>query len=161
MFLVEQRPGTRGYALRIEVAGVLRTWEIPEGPSLNPASSRLAIEVDELPILESTRDLLAEEVDDGLVVWDEGTFRAPEGLDLAAALEDGELQLALQGRKLRGGFLLSRTRGKNWLLCKLRDRFATGREVTVYEPRPATTRHVASVIVRRADLLGETSRGRS
>lgn len=119
------------YDLRLEWGGVLMSWAIPKGPSLDPAIKRFAAHVEDHP-----KEYLRFEgiIPDGygagiVLLWDEGTWR-PAVDDVDAALAKGDLKFSLDGYKLKGSWVLVRTRGdrrsdgKNWLLIKHRDRWS-------------------------------------
>jgi len=117
--------------LRLEVGGVLKSWAVPKGPSLNPGDKRLAIQVEDHPFDYRTFEGTIPEGNYGageVIVWDEGTFE-PEGtLSAAEQIERGELKFRLHGKKLNGSFVLvklRRSQKKNeWLLIKHRDEYA-------------------------------------
>jgi len=131
------------YDLRLESGGVLKSWAIPKGPSLDPADRRLAVAVEDHPLdyagFEGT--IPAGEYGAGtVIVWDRGTFRPQGGASFEAMLEEGSLKIVIAGEKLAGGFALVRTRmgGKmnNWLLIKEKDVHARpGSSVTTESPR--------------------------
>ncbi|HEY5999443.1 MAG TPA: DNA polymerase ligase N-terminal domain-containing protein [bacterium] len=131
------------YDLRLEAGGVLKSWAVPKGPSLDPAEKRLAVEVEDHPLdyasFEGT--IPAGEYGAGtVIVWDRGTYRPQGDASLEAMLEKGAVKIEIAGEKLRGGFALVRTRfgGKktNWLLIKEKDAAARpGSDVTAEAPR--------------------------
>jgi bifunctional non-homologous end joining protein LigD len=123
------------YDLRLELDGVLKSWAVPKGPSLDPAEKRLAVHVEDHPLeygdFEGT--IPAGEYGAGeVVLWDRGRW-TPVG-DAREGYRRGKLKFVLHGEKLRGGWTLARMGGrageggKNWLLLKERD----------VEARPAT-----------------------
>ena len=130
-FVVQRHRATRlHYDFRLEIDGVLVSWAVPRGPSLDPKHRRLAVHVEDHPIeyfdfegVIPNRQYGAGDV----IVWDWGRWTAdPSTPDAAQALRDGELKFSLVGEKLRGGFVLVRMawsdRGKDqWLLIKRRD----------------------------------------
>ncbi|MGA2718292.1 MAG: non-homologous end-joining DNA ligase, partial [Candidatus Acidiferrales bacterium] len=134
-FVVQEHHARRlHYDFRLEVKGVLASWAVPKGPSLNPADKRLAIQTEDHPLeygkFEGT--IPAGHYGAGQVtLWDEGTFE-PEGpLSAAEQIERGELKFKLFGRRLQGSFVLVRIRSrdaaagkKEWLLIKHKDEFA-------------------------------------
>jgi bifunctional non-homologous end joining protein LigD len=130
------------YDLRLESGGVLRSWAVPKGPSLDPAQKRLAVEVEDHPLDYASFEGAIPEGEYGagsVIVWDRGTFRPQGGGDFAAMLEKGAAKIEVAGEKLRGGFALVRTRfaGKrnNWLLIKEKDAHARpGSEITAEAP---------------------------
>lgn len=131
------------YDFRLEHNGVLLSWAVPKGPSLNPADKRLAMRVEDHPFDYSDFEgVIPEGYGAGIVmVWDKGTWTPEPGYeDIDQALEEGELKLRLEGVKLKGSWVLVRTRsdgypeGRTWLLIKHRDQWAG--EVDVTEAAP-------------------------
>lgn len=133
------------YDLRLEWNGVLLSWAVPKGPSLDPTVKRLAMQVEDHPIDYADFEgiIPAGEYGGGTVmVWDRGTY-VPETADVGKAVEKGELKFTLRGRKLNGSFVLVRTgrryaadRGnRSWLLIKHRDAEAATRDIVIEEPR--------------------------
>lgn len=134
---------TLHYDLRLEEDGVLKSWAVPKGPSLDPADKRLAVEVEDHPLEYGDFEGSIPEGEYGagrVIVWDRGTFEAAgEGVSFAEMLEKGTAKIRIFGEKLHGGFALVRTRwgGKagNWLLIKEKDEHARpGWDVTVEAP---------------------------
>jgi bifunctional non-homologous end joining protein LigD len=122
------------YDLRLEHRGVLKSWAVPKGPSLNPQDKRLAIMVEDHPLSYRHFEGVIPKGNYGagtVVVWDEGTFTPIHGLD--EGLRKGHIEFALSGKKLRGAFSLVRTNyGKqqnSWMLIKHHDEYATTRDV--------------------------------
>ncbi len=131
------------YDLRLESGGVLKSWAVPKGPSLDPAERRLAVAVEDHPLDYAgfEGEIPAGEYGAGnVIVWDRGTFR-PQGTEsFETMLEKGAVKIEIAGEKLAGGFALIRTRfggkGNNWLLIKERDaRARPGSAVTDEAPR--------------------------
>jgi bifunctional non-homologous end joining protein LigD len=132
-FVVQKHDATRlHYDFRIEWGGVLKSWAVTRGPSLNPLDKRLAVRVEDHPLdygdFEGT--IPAGQYGGGTVMlWDRGTWEA-EG-DPEAALRDGNLRMRLHGRKMTGGWALVRMkprpkdRRENWLLIKAEDEAAS------------------------------------
>ena len=119
------------YDFRLEMDGVLKSWAIPKGPSLDPSDKRLAIQVEDHPV--EYRDfegvIPAGEYGTGVVIiWDFGTYDSPRGEDIGEGLKEGVIKFHLDGQKLKGGFVLIRTTyqrsTKNWLLIKEKDKHA-------------------------------------
>jgi len=124
------------FDFRLELDGVMKSWAVPKGPSLDPAVKRLAVEVEDHPIeynqFEGT--IPAGEYGGGTVMlWDRGHYHADgDAVDPVAALrqgyERGDLKFVLEGKRLKGSWVLVRTRRPasrpQWLLIKHRDRFA-------------------------------------
>jgi len=116
------------YDFRIEHDGVLLSWAVPKGPSIDPTVKRLAMHVEDHPIEYGTFEgVIPEGYGAGIVMlWDQGTWE-PEVSDVGAALRRGDLKLRLDGVKLKGSWALVRTRQageRSWLLIKHRDEWA-------------------------------------
>src|SRR5688572_6120940 len=126
------------YDFRLEHNGVLLSWAVPKGPSLDPKTKRLAMHVEDHPIeYGDFEGVIPEGYGAGIVMlWDRGTWTPePATPDVDAALKKGELKLTLDGVKLKGSWVLVRTRGgppsrdgsgesRSWLLIKHRDEWA-------------------------------------
>lgn len=138
-FVVQRHDATNlHFDLRLEIDGVLVSWAVPKGPSLDPREKRLARRVDDhdLAHLEFEGRTQGRYRPATVVVWDLGTYdhlteKRGERLDAAAALADGHLKVVLYGRKLTGAFALTRTSmggdDANWLLVKIDDEGADRR----------------------------------
>src|SRR5918997_3600227 len=131
------------YDFRLEVDGVLKSWAVPKGPSLDPKVKRLAMQVEDHPIEYSTFEgVIPEGYGAGIVMlWDVGTW-TPESADVAAALKKGDLKFTLDGYKLKGSWVLVRTGGRwgsgdgrSWLLIKHRDDWAGDVDIAEFAPR--------------------------
>jgi DNA ligase D-like protein (predicted 3'-phosphoesterase) len=125
-FVVQEHWATaHHFDLRLEVDGVMRSWAVPKGPSMDPAVKRLAIEVADHSLAYNDFE---GEIDGGRVaIWDRGTYEQGGRVPWPEALERGHAVFVLHGEKLEGGFALQRTRrgGKpQWLLIKRKDEFA-------------------------------------
>jgi len=113
----------------LEIAGVLKSWAIPKGPSMNPDEKRLAVMVEDHPLEYGDFEGIIPQGHYGagpVLIWDSGGFE-PED-DPAVALYKGRLNFSLDGKKLQGGFVLTlmkgRGTGRDWLLIKRKDSFA-------------------------------------
>ncbi len=125
------------FDLRLEVGGVMRSWAVPKGPSLDPAVKRLAVQVPDHAIAHNAFE---GTLDGGwVIVWDRGVYEQGGRVAWPAALERGHAVCVLHGEKLRGGFALQRTGGgpkAQWLLIKRRDEHARpGSDVVAEQPR--------------------------
>ncbi len=122
-FVVQQHAARNlHWDLRLEIEGVLVSFAVPKGPSLDPAVKRLAVQTEDHPLEYGDFEGVIPAGNYGagaMIVWDRGTYRSVDGLSPAEALAKGKLDLALEGHKLRGRFALVRTKGKQsreWLL---------------------------------------------
>jgi bifunctional non-homologous end joining protein LigD len=110
------------YDFRLEIEGVLKSWAIPKGPSLNPADKRLAVMVDDHALEYINFEGIIPEGQNGsgaVVIWDSGTYRLLEGDNPVQALKSGKIVLELHGKHLKGGFTLVRMKAnasQNFLL---------------------------------------------
>lgn len=128
-FVVHEHKASRlHYDFRLEVDGVLKSWAIPKGPSMNPADKRLAVMVPDHPVEYIDFEGIIPPGQYGagpVVVWDHGTYEAAEATAPRAQLNAGKLGFILNGKKLKGGFALARLSGgrtgKEWLPTRLRE----------------------------------------
>lgn len=158
-FVIQQHDAsTLHFDLRLEADGVLRSWAVPKGPSTDPREKRLAIQVEDHPVnyLDFEGVIPEEEYGGGrVVVWDAGTYgnlteRRGEELGVADAIESGHLAVWLEGRKLSGGYALTRFRGEDqWLLVKMDDEGADARR------RPTSTQPESVLTGRTLDDLAD------
>ena len=130
------------YDFRLEHEGVLLSWAVPKGPALDPATKRLAMMVEDHPVEYGTFEgVIPSGYGAGIVMlWDQGTW-TPEVDDVDAALKKGDLKFTLNGYKLKGSWVLVRTKGKwaggsdrSWLLIKHRDDWAGEVDITEFAP---------------------------
>ena len=129
-FVVQEHHATRlHWDLRLEMTGVLRSWAVPKGPSLDPADKRLAVLVEDHPIEYGEFEGVIPPGNYGagtVLLWDRGTYSCREG-DPVAAFESGKMTLDVDGERLRGEFHFVRTKrnnGRDWLLFKGKDQYA-------------------------------------
>jgi DNA ligase D-like protein (predicted 3'-phosphoesterase) len=137
VFVVQEHAATaHHFDLRLEVGGVMRSWAVPKGPSLDPAVKRMAIEVDDHSLSHNSFE--GRLGDGGVIVWDRGTYEQGGRVAWPEAIERGHAVFVLHGDKLRGGFALQRTRAgakPQWLLIKRRDEHARpGSDVAAERP---------------------------
>jgi bifunctional non-homologous end joining protein LigD len=157
LYVVQKHRATQlHYDFRLEFEGVLLSWAVPKGPSLDPSVKRLAMQVEDHPVDYGGFEGVIPEGEYGggtVMVWDTGTW-TPESEDIAAALKKGDLKFALHGKKLRGSWVLVRTHGygsssgKSWLLIKHRDEFASSEDIVATEPKSAVSERLLVDIAR-------------
>ncbi|MGE3403394.1 MAG: DNA polymerase ligase N-terminal domain-containing protein [Vicinamibacterales bacterium] len=124
------------YDFRLEHDGVLLSWAVPKGPSLDPATKRLAMHVEDHPIeYGDFEGVIPSGYGAGIVMlWDRGTW-TPEVDDVDAALKKGDLKFTLDGYKLKGSWVLVRTRdARSWLLIKHKDDWAGQVDIAEFAP---------------------------
>jgi bifunctional non-homologous end joining protein LigD len=137
VFVVHEHHAKRlHFDLRIEMDGMLKSWAVPKGPSMNPAVRRLAILVDDHDLTYAGFEGTIPEGMYGagdVFIWDKGTYELKTG-DIAS----GKLEIIFNGSKLRGMFAIVKMSGKKkeWLLIKNKDRFADGN----FELRPVSSK---------------------
>lgn len=146
-FVVHEHKATRlHYDFRLEIGGVLKSWAVPKGPSLNPADKRLAVMVPDHPLDYIDFEGIIPEGNYGagpVVVWDAGEFVPIETEDPAGAIKKGRLSFELKGKKLKGVFALAQMKGlasgtgKEWLLMKKKDAHAKADYALQSELTPA------------------------
>src|SRR5205085_1677829 len=130
-FVIQKHAARRlHYDFRLELDGVLKSWAVPRGPSLDPGEKRLAVHVEDHPLEYGDFEGIIPEHQYGagtVMLWDRGTWH-PEDEDASAAYAKGSLKFTLEGEKLQGRWVLVRMGGKaarepreNWLLIKERD----------------------------------------
>ncbi len=138
-FVIQKHDASRlHYDFRLELKGVLKSWAVPKGPSLNPAEKRLAMLVEDHPFDYKNFEGIIPEGNYGagtVIIWDEGTYEPIEDVGgkatqeklLLKAFHAGSVKIRMHGKKLKGEFALVRTRGRgdnSWLLIKHRDKYA-------------------------------------
>ena len=136
-FVVQEHAATaHHFDLRLEVDGVMKSWAVPKGPSMDPATKRLAVEVEDHEI--SHNEFEGSAGGGHVIVWDRGRYEQGGRVPWPEALERGHAVFVLHGDKLQGGFALQRTRPgqkPQWLLIKRRDEDARpGSDVTAERP---------------------------
>ena len=159
LYVIQKHRATQlHYDFRLEFEGVLLSWAVPKGPSLDPSVKRLAMQVEDHPVDYGGFEGVIPEGEYGggtVMVWDTGTW-TPEAqsADIAAALKKGDLKFVLHGKKLHGSWVLVRTHGygsssgKSWLLIKHRDEFASTEDIAATEPKSAVSKRLLADIAR-------------
>jgi bifunctional non-homologous end joining protein LigD len=150
LFVVQKHRATQlHYDFRLEVEGVLKSWAVPKGPSLDPAVKRLAMQVEDHPVDYAKFEGVIPEGEYGggtVMVWDYGTYEPENSDNVGDALRKGELKFSLNGKKLKGSWVLVRTRERQWLLMKHRDYYTTEEDVTEVAPASILTRRTLAEI---------------
>jgi bifunctional non-homologous end joining protein LigD len=157
-FVVQKHRASRlHYDFRIEHDGVMLSWAVPKGPSLDPSVKRLAMQTEDHPIEYNQFEGVIPEGEYGagtVMIWDRGTWE-PEVPDVERALAKGDLKFRLHGKKLGGSWVLVRIRERQWLLIKHRDAVASTADITADKNRSAVSRRTLGSIARSA---GATAR---
>jgi bifunctional non-homologous end joining protein LigD len=168
IFVVQKHQASHlHYDFRLEWNGVLLSWAVPKGPSLDPSVKRLAMPTEDHPMEYADFEGVIPEGEYGggtVMVWDSGDW-TPEVEDVDEALEKGDLKFTLDGKKLKGSWVLVRTGGRfggasgraTWLLIKHRDQAASQRDVTADQPRSAKTNRLLAEIAQEAG--GDVAKG--
>jgi DNA ligase D-like protein (predicted 3'-phosphoesterase) len=154
VFVVQEHQATaHHFDFRLEVNGVMRSWAVPKGPSMDPAVKRFAVQVDDHELAHN--DFEGQAGRGGVIIWDRGEYEQGGRVPWPEALDRGHAVFVLHGEKLTGAFALQRTRGgekPQWLLIKRRDEYAApGSDVAADRPES-----VASGVTL-AELLGGAS----
>jgi bifunctional non-homologous end joining protein LigD len=143
VFVIQKHKATNlHYDFRLEAEGVLKSWAVPKGPSLNPADKRLAMMVEDHPFDYKDFEGVIPKGEYGggeVIIWDNGTYHSISSGDkdeseklMTEGLTKGEIKFVLKGKKLKGEFALVKMKkwGENaWLLIKHRDDFASDKNI--------------------------------
>ena len=153
-FVVQEHAATaHHFDLRLEVDGLMRSWAVPKGPSLDPAVKRFAIQVPDHDV--SHNDFEGRTDNGGVIVWDRGSYEQGGRVPWPEALERGHAVFVLHGEKLCGGFALQRTRAgekAQWLLIKRRDEQAQpGSDVAAERPESVLSGRTLEQLLGDAD----------
>jgi DNA ligase D-like protein (predicted 3'-phosphoesterase) len=137
VFVVQEHQATaHHWDLRLEVDGVMRSWAVPKGPSMDPAQKRLAVQIEDHQ--KSHNDFEGRAGEGAVIIWDRGTYEQGGRVPWPEAIERGHAVFVLHGEKLSGGFALQRTRPgekPQWLLIKRKDDAALpGSDVVAESP---------------------------
>jgi bifunctional non-homologous end joining protein LigD len=169
-FVVQKHDASRlHYDFRLEMEGVLKSWAIPKGPSLNPEDKRLAMMVEDHPYDYKDFEGIIPEGNYGagtVIIWDEGTYETLEPLatkkeeekSLLKQLKTGSLKFRLAGKKLKGEFALVHIKNNNkgdnaWLLIKHRDGYASETDITKKDKSVVSGKSIAQLAKdKNADL---------
>lgn len=157
------------YDFRLEMEGVLKSWAVPKGPSMDPDIKRLAMMVEDHPYDYRTFEGIIPKGQYGggtVIVWDEGTY-IPSDVEgdikayekeLRKDLEAGRLKFKMNGKKLKGEFALVKTKGRgenSWLLMKLEDEFATKKDITKLDESVISGKSIAEMEKSPDKVYGE------
>jgi bifunctional non-homologous end joining protein LigD len=164
VFVVQKHEATRlHYDFRLELDGVLMSWAVPKGPSMNPQDKRLAMMVEDHPYDYKDFEGIIPEGNYGagtVMIWDEGTYHGLETQDvketaniMRKGVKQGEIKFFLNGKKLRGGFVLVKLKGnymgkKNenaWLLIKENDDYAVKADITTEDSSARSERTMEEI----------------
>jgi bifunctional non-homologous end joining protein LigD len=152
-FVIQKHRASRlHYDFRLEHDGVMLSWAVPKGPSLDPSNKRFAMQTEDHPIEYNQFEGVIPEGEYGagtVMIWDHGTWE-PEVEDVERALAKGDLKFKLYGKKLGGSWVLVRMRERQWLLIKHRDKAASTVDITSAKPRSAVSRRTLAGIARTA-----------
>ncbi len=171
IFVIQKHDASRlHYDFRIEVDGVLKSWAVPKGPSVNPSNKRLAMPTEDHPLEYADFEGTIPKGEYGggtVLIWDRGYYRnlgedCEDLKPVSQQIEEGHVTIWLEGQKLRGGYALIRT-GKGekarWLLIKMNDEEAySERNPTVTEPNSVKTGQSLEGIRETQDQSGSGSR---
>jgi len=174
-FVIQKHDATRlHYDFRLEMEGVLKSWAVPKGPSLNPEDKRLAMMVEDHPYDYRTFEGIIPEGNYGagtVIVWDEGTYEALEGGSkkeqekiLLQQLKKGSLKIKMNGSKLKGEFALVKLKNaeKNaWLLIKHRDKYAKETDVTKKDRSVVSGKTIKTIEKTSKNIWGSSPKKKS
>jgi len=165
-FVIQKHDASRlHYDFRLEVEGVLKSWAIPKGPTVDSNDRRLAVQTEDHPLDYIDFEGVIPEGEYGggtVLVWDNGTYenlraqKDDDARDMAGSIEDGFVEVRLDGEKIRGGYVLKRTNGEGeksrWLMIKMKDDGADARrKPTETEPSSVKTGRDLSQVAADAD----------
>jgi DNA ligase D-like protein (predicted 3'-phosphoesterase) len=137
VFVVQEHQATaHHFDVRLEVEGVMRSWAVPKGPSMDPTVKRFAVQAEDHALAHN--EFEGQAGTGAVIIWDRGGYEQGGRVPWPEALERGHAVFVLHGAKLRGGFALQRTRGgekPQWLLIKRRDEYACpGSDIVAERP---------------------------
>lgn len=169
-FVIQRHQASRlHYDLRLEMKGVLKSWAVPKGPSMNPADKRLAIHTEDHPIKYLNFQGTIPKGNYGageMQIWDQGTYQSPSGKgegELIKQYEEGNLKLDFQGTKIKGVFALVRIKkeedANQWLLIKKGDDFATDLAYDAEDLKPLSSKESDRAKETKAGHLRELKLG--
>lgn len=164
-FVVQQHSARRmHWDFRLEIDGVLASWAVPRGPSIDPKERRLAVQTEDHPLEYGGFEGIIPPGNYGagaVIVWDAGTYESADGNPPEDGLASGKLDLHLRGHKLRGRWALVRIKrgnGREWLLFKKPERVRTGGEPVVEAPESVLSGLTVEELARGVDRTAELER---
>lgn len=121
------------YDFRIEIDGVLKSWAVPKGPSLNSSKKRLSMPTDDHPLDYATFEGVIPPGNYGagtVMVWDIGTYKNMRSIDMKKSYRQGKIEIFIEAKKLNGAYVLIKTNLKSggWLLIKVKDKYSNARK---------------------------------
>jgi len=158
------------YDFRLEMEGVLKSWAVPKGPSLDPEIKRLAMMVEDHPYDYRTFEGIIPQGEYGggtVIVWDEGTYepvaseaktKKEQEKELLHSLYSGKIKFSMKGKKLKGEFALVKAHGRGengWLLMKLNDKYATDKDITKKEKSVISGKTLEQVAATSTNIYGQ------
>jgi DNA ligase D-like protein (predicted 3'-phosphoesterase) len=164
MFVIQKHDASRlHYDFRLEVDGVLKCWAVPKGVSTNPRERRLAVPTEDHPLEYGDFEGVIPEGEYGagtVLVWDTGPYRnlrddkKGDGASMKKSLEEGKVEVWLEGKKIRGGYALIHTGDDRWLLIKKKDEAADARR------NPTSTEPESVLSGRTLDEIAAEEKGK-
>src|SRR5205085_9200659 len=157
-FVIQKHHASRlHYDFRLEMEGVLRSWAIPKGPSLNPSDKRLAMETEDHPIDYGGFEGVIPKGNYGagkVIIWDNGTYEMVDPETPEKGWKKGKLHLILHGKKLKGEWVLVRgsREPRQWIFFKIRDEHASA-ETDITETQPESV--ISGKLVDKIGDIGE------
>ena len=176
IFVVQKHDASRlHYDFRLEMEGVLKSWAVPKGPSLDPSVKRLAMMVEDHPFDYRDFEGIIPEGNYGagtVIVWDEGTYQPIEPFPdkksqqkhLLKQLREGNLKVVLNGKKLKGEFALVRTNGmgeNSWLLIKHKDKYASKDDITEKDKSVQSGKTIEKVATSSKNFWGSNRKAKA
>jgi len=154
IFVIQKHQASQlHYDLRLEVDGVLKSWAVPKGPSTDPSQKRLAVPTEDHPMDYADFEGTIPEGEYGagtVMVWDTGVYlnlRSVKGTSMEESLDDGKIEVWLEGKKLKGGYVLIRTK-IGWLFKKMVDEEADPERDVTKEAKSALSGRTMEQIAR-------------
>ena len=154
MFVIQKHDASHlHYDLRLEIDGVLKSWAVPKGPSLDPQVKHLAVPTEDHPMAYGGFEGTIPEGEYGagtVMIWDTGTYHnikadKPEPETMTQAFYEGRIEVRLEGKKLKGMFALIKT-ARGWLFFKMNDEFVKTGDILEEAPNSALTGHTLEQI---------------